>query len=128
MMLLLLLLLLLLSSQRIHQFEVMISRKAEGRQGKAFVGHMTEEKSVELASKLASESFLFVVRPVVVLLPLLCTALESWPVKASQVWHMHVLGSLYRLLACLLFKPGQFPASAATACKWWLDKDDNDVM
>lgn len=39
----------------------MISRKAEGKTGKAFIGNMTEEKSVELASKLASESFLFVV-------------------------------------------------------------------
>jgi hypothetical protein len=39
----------------------MITRKAEGKTGQAFIGNMTEEKSVELASKLASESFLFVV-------------------------------------------------------------------
>jgi hypothetical protein len=44
-----------------HRFEVMITRKAEGKTGQAFIGNMTEEKSVELASKLASESFLFVV-------------------------------------------------------------------
>lgn len=47
--------------QRVHKFEVMVTRKAEGREGRAFIGNMTEEKSVELASKLASESFLFAV-------------------------------------------------------------------
>lgn len=47
--------------QRVHGFEVAITRKAEGKSGKAFIGNMTEEKSVELASKMASESFLFVV-------------------------------------------------------------------
>lgn len=47
--------------QSIHKFEVMITRKAEGKEGRAFIGNMTEEKSVELASKIASESFLFAV-------------------------------------------------------------------
>lgn len=50
-----------LALQRVHKFEVMVTRKAEGKTGKAFIGNMTEEKSVELASKIASESFLFVV-------------------------------------------------------------------
>eukprot|EP00775_Hariotina_reticulata_P002796 gene2796-3089_t len=54
------------AAERVHQFEVMITRKAEGRQGKAFVGRMTEEKSVELASKLASESFLFVIGSLII--------------------------------------------------------------
>jgi hypothetical protein len=49
-------------AQRIHKFEVVVTRKAEGKEGKAFIGNMTEEKSVELASKIASESFLFAVR------------------------------------------------------------------
>ncbi len=48
-------------AQRVHGFEIMLTRKAEGRTGQAFIGSMTEEKSVELASKLASESFLFLV-------------------------------------------------------------------
>jgi hypothetical protein len=48
--------------QRMHRWEVGISRRAEGKQGRAFIGDMTEEKSVELASKLASEGFIFVVR------------------------------------------------------------------
>jgi hypothetical protein len=47
--------------QSIHKFEVLITRKAEGKEGRAFIGNMTEEKSVELASKIASESFLFAV-------------------------------------------------------------------
>lgn len=47
--------------QRIHGFEVQVTRKAEGKEGRAFIGAMTEEKSVELASKIASESFLFAV-------------------------------------------------------------------
>lgn len=50
-----------LPPQRIHGFEVMVTRKAEGKEGRAFIGSMTEEKSVELASKIASESFLFAV-------------------------------------------------------------------
>eukprot|EP00878_Enallax_costatus_P005710 GHUV01005988.1.p1 GENE.GHUV01005988.1~~GHUV01005988.1.p1 ORF type:complete len:178 (+),score=37.66 GHUV01005988.1:261-794(+) len=53
-------------AQRVHGFEVAITRKAEGRTGKAFIGNMTEEKSVELASKIASESFLFVVGSLIV--------------------------------------------------------------
>ncbi|GBF91036.1 hypothetical protein Rsub_03891 [Raphidocelis subcapitata] len=42
-----------------HRMEVAITRRAEGREGKAFIGSMTEEKSVELASKIASEAFVF---------------------------------------------------------------------
>jgi len=45
--------------QAAHRFEVFITRQAEGKQGKAFVGKMTEEKSLELASKVASEGFIF---------------------------------------------------------------------
>lgn len=48
--------------QVMHRWEVYITRGAEGRSGKAFVGAMTEEKSVELASKIASEGFVFAVR------------------------------------------------------------------
>lgn len=49
------------AAQRMHRWEVGVSRRAEGKQGRAFIGDMTEEKSVELASKLASEGFIFVV-------------------------------------------------------------------
>eukprot|EP00198_Chlamydomonas_reinhardtii_P002667 XP_001692003.1 predicted protein [Chlamydomonas reinhardtii] len=47
------------TAQVMHRWEVYITRGAEGRSGKAFVGAMTEEKSVELASKIASEGFVF---------------------------------------------------------------------
>ena len=36
-----------------------ITRAAEGKTGRSFVGDMTEEKSLEMASKLASEGFVF---------------------------------------------------------------------
>lgn len=39
-----------------------ITRGAEGKTGRAFVGDMSEEKAVELASKVASEGFLYGVR------------------------------------------------------------------
>ena len=39
-----------------------MTRRAEGKEGPAFIGDMTEEKSVELASKIASEAFVFGVR------------------------------------------------------------------
>ncbi len=45
-----------------------ISRRAEGKEGPAFIGSMTEEKSVELASKIASEGFLFGVGALLVFL------------------------------------------------------------
>ncbi|GIL72734.1 hypothetical protein Vretimale_4446 [Volvox reticuliferus] len=49
------------AAQVVHRWEVYITRGAEGKSGKAFVGAMTEEKSVELASKIASEGFVFAV-------------------------------------------------------------------
>jgi len=47
------------SAQRLHRIEIWISRSADGKTGKAFVGDLTEEKSIEMASKLASEGFVF---------------------------------------------------------------------
>ncbi len=52
---------LLPAPQRLHRLEIWITRGAEGKGGKAFIGDMTEEKSVELASKVASEGFVFTV-------------------------------------------------------------------
>lgn len=43
-----------------------ISRRADEKQGKAFIGAMTDEASVELASKIVSESFVFVVGTVLI--------------------------------------------------------------
>ena len=45
--------------QVMHRLEILISRRAEGKTGRAFIGAMTEEMSVQMASKLASEGFIF---------------------------------------------------------------------
>ena len=45
-----------------HKIEVGISRAAEGKVGKFFVGNMSDERALELASKVASEGFVFGVR------------------------------------------------------------------
>lgn len=47
--------------QRLHKLEVYINRGAEGKVGRAFVGEMSEEKAVQLASKVASEGFVYTV-------------------------------------------------------------------
>ncbi|GAX82960.1 hypothetical protein CEUSTIGMA_g10387.t1 [Chlamydomonas eustigma] len=49
------------AAQAMHKLEVLITRSADGKTGRAFVGSMTEEKSIEMASKLASEGFVFTV-------------------------------------------------------------------
>ena len=48
--------------QALHRLEVFITRGSEGKTSKVFVAEMTEEKSIELAQKVASEGFVFVVR------------------------------------------------------------------
>jgi hypothetical protein len=50
-----------------HRFEIGVTRRAEGKEGSAFIGAMTEERSVELASKLVSEGFVFAFGAVLVL-------------------------------------------------------------
>uniref|UniRef100_A0A7S0YP67 OPA3-like protein n=1 Tax=Polytomella parva TaxID=51329 RepID=A0A7S0YP67_9CHLO len=47
------------TAQLLHKAEIFITRGAEGKTGKAFVGNMSDEKSLELASKVASEGFVF---------------------------------------------------------------------
>mmetsp|Transcript_27553 Transcript_27553/g.49137 ORF Transcript_27553/g.49137 Transcript_27553/m.49137 type:complete len:174 (-) Transcript_27553:225-746(-) len=46
-------------AQAIHRAEVRVTRGAEGKEGKAFVGTMTEEKALDLASKIVSEGFIY---------------------------------------------------------------------
>jgi len=43
----------------LHRFDVSLTRSAEGKSGKAFVGDMSEEKAVQLASKVVSEGFVY---------------------------------------------------------------------
>lgn len=46
-------------AQKMHKVEVGISRAAEGKVGKVFVGNMSDERALELASKVVSEGFVF---------------------------------------------------------------------
>lgn len=48
-------------AQAVHRMEVWITRGAEGRTSRAFVGALSEEKALDLASKLAGEGFVFTV-------------------------------------------------------------------
>lgn len=45
--------------QKWHKIEVGISRSAEGKIGKFFVGDMSDEHALQLASKVVSEGFVF---------------------------------------------------------------------
>ncbi|KAL4446665.1 hypothetical protein ABPG77_007909 [Micractinium sp. CCAP 211/92] len=46
-------------AQWLHRLEVSITRGAEGKTGRAFVANMSDERAVELASKVASEGFIY---------------------------------------------------------------------
>ncbi|KAL3141945.1 hypothetical protein ABBQ32_004595 [Trebouxia sp. C0010 RCD-2024] len=46
-------------AQKWHKIEVGISRSAEGKIGKFFVGDMSDEHALQLASKVVSEGFVF---------------------------------------------------------------------
>lgn len=54
-------------ARKLHNLEVYISRGAEGKTGRAFVGEMTEDKALQLASKIASEGFVFTVGVLVIM-------------------------------------------------------------
>lgn len=56
-------------SQVLHDVEISITRGAEGKTGRVFVGSMSEEKAVQLASKVASEGFLYSVSIYIVFIP-----------------------------------------------------------
>lgn len=45
--------------QKWHKIEVGISRAAEGKVGRFFVGDMSDEHALQLASKVVSEGFVF---------------------------------------------------------------------
>lgn len=47
--------------QGMHRLEVRITRGADGKEGKAFVGKMTEDKAIEYAGKVVSEGFVYAV-------------------------------------------------------------------
>lgn len=55
-------------AQWLHRLEVGINRGAEGKAGKVFVAEMTEERAVQLASKVASEGFVYAVGVAIVVM------------------------------------------------------------
>lgn len=42
-----------------HKAEVTITRMSEGKTNKLFVGSMSDDRALELASKIVSEGFIF---------------------------------------------------------------------
>ena len=48
--------------QGAHKLQVKITRIYEGREGRAFVGTLSEERAIEMAGKIVSEGFLLAVR------------------------------------------------------------------
>lgn len=71
-----------------HKVEVGISRAAEGKVGKFFVGNMSDERALELASKVVSEGFVFGVSHV----------LDTWTVTFKT--HVHWCSVLKQLACC----------------------------
>lgn len=47
------------TAQWLHSLEVSITRGAEGKTGRVFVGDMSEERAMQMASKVASEGFVY---------------------------------------------------------------------
>lgn len=45
-----------------HKAEITITRMSEGKTNKLFVGSMSDDRALELASKIVSEGFIFSVR------------------------------------------------------------------
>ncbi len=74
--------------QKMHKIEVGISRAAEGKVGKFFVGNMSDERALELASKVVSEGFVFGVSHV----------LDIWTDRFKT--HAHWCSMLQQLACC----------------------------
>jgi hypothetical protein len=52
----------LLREQVVHRFETRVTRSAEGKTGKVFVGDLSDENALDLAGKIVSEAFLYTVQ------------------------------------------------------------------
>ena len=64
--------------QTLHRFEVRVNRGAEGKSAKVFVGQLSEENALELAGKVISESFLWLVGRLSAHLPEAVSAPEAF--------------------------------------------------
>ena len=47
------------TAQYLHRLDVRVTRGAEGKSGRVFVGDMSEDNAVQLASKAVSEGFIY---------------------------------------------------------------------
>ena len=83
--------------QTLHRFEVRVNRGAEGKSAKVFVGQLSEENALELAGKVISESFLWLVSHL--------SAHLAEAVPAPEVFTLpleHIIQTKQSLLWCLL--------------------------
>lgn len=53
-------------AQAVHKFETRVTRHAEGKTGKVFVGELSDENALDLAGKIVSEAFVYTVAVAVV--------------------------------------------------------------
>ncbi|KAG7673117.1 hypothetical protein Ndes2526B_g05309 [Nannochloris sp. 'desiccata'] len=72
-------------AQFIHRVDVRITRGAEGKTGRAFVGDMSEERAVQLASKVASEGFLYSTAIALILIEMERKSVEESEKKRKQL-------------------------------------------
>lgn len=54
-------------AQGYHRLQINVTRRVEGKEGKAFVGTITDEKAMDTASKLVSETVVFSIAGVLVM-------------------------------------------------------------
>ena len=83
--------------QALHRLEVIVTRGYEGKTTRAFVGQMTEDKALESAGKIASESLIFgVCRPHAWQHATACRVVQQVSMfthcTASQQLHLHRWG------------------------------------
>eukprot|EP00210_Caulerpa_lentillifera_P002513 g2410.t1 len=67
-------------AQILHRMEVYITRGAEGKESRAFVGAISDEKAMDLAAKVVSEGFVFTVAVVM----LTWEYSRSWKADAAK--------------------------------------------
>eukprot|EP00887_Chlorella_sp_A99_P003483 scaffold7.g3483.t1 len=82
-------------AQWLHRMEVALTRGAEGRTGRVFVADMTEEHAVHLASKVASEGFVYAVGIGLVVLELDRKRKEDDKKKAKEAAEKAEIGRLH---------------------------------
>ena len=74
----------IIPAQAVHRFETRVTRSAEGKTGRVFVGDLSDENAMDLAGKLVSEFFVYTVRDPpgsaqFMRIPPLCSCKFAWP-------------------------------------------------